>query len=252
LWQQLNIVPATKEAPPSRPAYFWWFLANILALCFAVTSWLACLHVFGNPEVPRNYEILRRLGRLPEIRRYTVLDAPNGTSLNPQGQYARFFSMTEEKRAVMNARLLRNYLTNFERPLALTYIEGEYQINAARLLDKNDFIKQGFVVRARALVRPDEYTKAAPYPVLIDYVFPTSRTEEMKGFRSGDLLDVKKSPNCAAIIHVDQVSDEDETFVCLTVVPIAYGPYQVGGDVAFEIAPPVEISPGASFPILGK
>jgi hypothetical protein len=245
-------VPAIKEFLPSRPAYFWWFLANLLALCFAVTSWLACLHVFGNPEIPRNYEILKRLGRIPEIKRYTVLDVPNGSSLDPRGQYARFFPMSEEKREVLNLRLIRNYLTNFERPLALTYIVGEYQVEAVRLLDEDDFISQGFVVRARAMVRPDEHSKLAPYPVLIDYLFPTKQTGAMAGFRTGDLLDVRKSPNCAAIIHVDRIEDEEDALVCLTVVPIAYGPYQAGGDVSFDIAPPEQVSPGAGFPVFGR
>lgn len=245
-------MPATKEFTPRRPAYFWWFLANILALCFAVTSWLACLHVFGNPEIPRNYEWLKRLGRLPEIKRYTVLDVPNGNSLDPRGQYARFFPMSEEKRKVLNPRLIRNYLTNFEHPLALTYIEGEYRIEATRLLNENDFISRGFVVRARAMVRPDEHSKLAPYPVVIDYFFPTTQTQAMAGFRKGDLLDVKKSPNCAAIIHVDRIKDEEDMLVCLAVVPIAYGPYQAGEETIFEIDPPVEVSPGAEFPVIWK
>lgn len=245
-------MPTIKEAPPSRPAYFWWFLANLLALCFAVTSWLVCLHVFGNPEIPRNYEILRRLGRLPEIKRYTVLDVPNGNSLDVRGQYASFSTMSQEKRDVLNLRLIRNYLTNFERPLALTYIEGEYRIEGARVLGERDFISQGFVVRARGMMRPDERSKLAPYPVLIDYVYPTAQTEAMSGFRAGDLLDVKKSPNCAAIIHVDQITNEEETLVCLTVAPIAYGPYQAGKDLSFEIQPPDRISPGAMFPVFGK
>jgi hypothetical protein len=78
-----------EEPAPRRPAYFWWLLANALALCFAVVSWTVCLHVFGNPEMPRNYEILRKIGRLPELKRYTVLDVPNGNLLDPKGLYSR-------------------------------------------------------------------------------------------------------------------------------------------------------------------
>ena len=70
LWKLLTpsepTVPRNvEEPPPKRPPYFWWALANALALCFAVVSWMVCLHVFGNPEIPRNYEILRKIGRLP-------------------------------------------------------------------------------------------------------------------------------------------------------------------------------------------
>ena len=213
---------------------------------------MACLHVFENPEIPRNYELLKSLGRVPEIRRYTVLDVPNGSSLDPRGQYARFFPISGEKRDALNSRLLRNYLTNFERPLAMTYIEGEYRIEGVRVLGKGDFIAKGFVVRARAMVRADESSAAAPYPVVIDYLFPSKETEAAAFFQKGDILDVRKSPNCAVVLHVDIVQgegEEEEELVCLTVVPIAYGPYQAGKGGGFKIEPPEFVSPGANFPV---
>lgn len=237
------------EPAPRRPAYFWWLLANILALCFAVVSWTVCLDVFGNPEVPRNYEILRKLGRLPELKRYTVLDVPNGNQLDPKGQYSKFFGLTGDQLALVNSRLMRNYLTNFEKPLALTYIEGDYQVERTRLLGPADFIAAGFAVRARALIKPDDFTKPAPFPVVIEYVFPTTETEAAKSFRPGDILAVRKSPNCAAIVHIERVVEEDEPLVCLTVIPIAYGPYRVGDGLTFGIEPPSEVRPAAGFPV---
>jgi hypothetical protein len=243
-------VPRVIEEPaPRRPAYFWWLLANALALCFAVMSWTVCLVVFGNPEVPRNYEILRKIGRLPELKRYTVLDVPNGNLLDARGLYQRFFPLTGDQLARLNTRLMRNYLTNFERPLALTYIEGEYQVEQVRELGPEDFITQGFAIRARALVKPDDFTKPAPYPVVIEYLFPTTETATAREFRPGDLLSVGKSPNCAAIIRITRPVDDDDPHVCLTVVPIAYGPYRVGDNITFGIEPPAEVRPGATFPL---
>lgn len=243
-------MPRVVEEPaPRRPAYFWWLLANALALCFAVVSWTVCLHVFGNPEMPRNYEILRKIGRLPELNRYTVLDVPNGNLLDPKGLYSRFFGLTGEQLARFNSRLMRNYLTNFDRPLALTYIEGDYQVEKVRELGASDFITSGFAIRARALVKPDDFTKPAPYPVIIDYIFPTTETAAAREFRPDDILSVRKSPNCAAIIHISHVSDDDDALVCLTVVPIAYGKYRVGDEITFGIEPPTEVRPAASFPL---
>ena len=96
-------MPRKIEAPPPRrPAYFWWLLANALALCFAVVSWTVCLHVFGNPEIPRNYEILRKIHRLPELKRYTVLDVPNGSLLDPKGLYSRFFGLSPDQLTRLN------------------------------------------------------------------------------------------------------------------------------------------------------
>src|SRR6478752_10820614 len=162
-----------EEPPPSRPAYFWWLLANAMALSFAVVSWFVCLHVFGNPEIPRNYEILRKLGRLPVLKRYTVLDVPNGNALEPKELYRRYFGYSDKEQNRANSLMMKNYLTNFDRPLLLTYIEGDYQVEDVRKLNSNDFFDPGIVIRAQALVKPDDFTKPMPYPVLIEYVFPT-------------------------------------------------------------------------------
>jgi hypothetical protein len=238
-----------EEPPPSRPAYFWWLLANALALSFAVISWFICLHVFGNPEIPRNYEILRKLGRLPVLKRYTVLDVPNGNSLEPKELYRRYFGYTEEERKRANSLLMKNYLTNFDRPLLLTYIEGDYQVEEVRKLNSKDFFDPGIVIRAQALVKPDDFTKPMPYPVLIEYVFPTSQSGAASAFKSGDILAVKKSPNCAAVVHIAKITRQDEPALLLTVIPIAYGPYQVGAAGTFEIEPPAKLRPAAGFPV---
>ena len=243
-------MPRNVEEPaPSRPAYFWWLLANALALCFAVVSWTVCLHVFGNPENPRNYEILRKIGRLPELKRYTVLDVPNGNLLDAKGLYSRFFALTTDQLARLNTQLMRNYLTNFDRPLSLTYIEGDYQVEAVRELGPADFLPVGFAIRARALVKPDDFTKAAAFPVVVEYVFPTQDKQAVKEFSPGNILTVRKSPNCAAIVHAEKVLEEDEQVLCLTVIPIAYGPYRVGDGITFSIDPPAEVRPGAGFPV---
>ena len=240
-----------EEPPPSRPAYFWWLLANALALCFAIISWVVCLDVFGHPELPRNYEILGKLGRLPVLERYTVLDVPNGNALAPKELYSRYFGYTEAERERANALLLRNYLTNFSHPLLLTYVEGDYQIEAVRKMGPDDFFSPGIAVRGQAMVKPDDFTKPQPYPVFIEYLFPTDRTDAVAAFKSGDVLEVRKSPNCAAVVHVGRIIRDDEPALLLTVVPIAYGRYQLGEGQSIGIEPPAKLRPGAGFPVLG-
>jgi hypothetical protein len=243
-------VPRTvEEPPPSRPAYFWWLLANALALCFAIISWALCLHIFGNPEIPRNYQILGKLGRLPELKRYTTLDVPNGNSLAPPELYKRYFGYTDEQRTRANTLLMRNYLTNFDRPLLLTYIEGDYQVEKIRRLGPDDFFDPGIGVRAQALVKPDDFTRALPYPVFIEYIFPTPEADAADAFKIGDVLTVRKSPNCAAVVHVSNMIHDDEPALLLTVIPIAYGTYQIGDSDSFEIEPPAELRPAAGFPV---
>lgn len=238
-----------EEPPPRRPAYFWWLLANALALCFAVISWAVCLHVFGNPEIPRNYQILGKLGRQPVLKRYTVLDVPNGNALGPKELYQRYFGYTEDQRVRVNSLLMRNYLTNFDRPLLLNYVEGDYQVEKVRKLDSGDFLDPGIVIRAQALVKPDDFTRPMPYPVFIEYVFPTSQTAAAASFKVGDILGVKKSPNCAAVVHVSRIIDDDEPALLLTVIPIAYGSYQLGDKGSFQIEPPAALRPAQGFPV---
>ena len=253
MWHTLTFpatVPRTVEEPtPSRPAYFWWMLANALALCFAIISWALCLHVFGNPELPRNYQILGKLGRLPELKRYTVLDVPNGNAFAPRELYRRYFGYSEEERVRSNVLLMRNYLTNFDSPLLLTYIEGEYQVEKIRRLNGSDFFDPGIAIRAQALVKPDDFTKPLPYPVFIEYIFPTHEADAAESFKVGDILAVKKSPNCAAVVHISKIIHDDEPALLLTAIPIAYGPYQLGGAGSFEIEPPAILRPAAGFPV---
>lgn len=238
------------EEPTSRrPAYFWWVLANALAICFAVITWAVCLHVFGNPEIPRNYQILGKLGRLPVLKRYTVLDVPNGNSLVPRELYKRYFGYTEKQRIRANLFLMRNYLTNFDRPLLLTYIEGDYQVEKIRLLNQNDFFDPGIVIKAQALVKPDDFTKPLPFPVFIEYVFPTNQTQVADSFKIGDIMAVKKSPNCAAVVHISKIIHEGEPALLLTAIPIAYGTYRIGDVGSFPIEPPVQLRPAAGFPV---
>lgn len=237
------------EPPPSRPLYFWWFVANSLALAFAVLTWAFFLHVFGHPEIARNYQLLERLGRTPELKSHTVLTAPNVAALDPRDLYGRFFALDGAARERLNAVLIRNYITNFQRPLMLTYVQGDYRVEATRVLGEGDFIQTGFAVRARALVKPDDFTEASPYPVLIEYIYPTSNVEMADRFTPGDILEVRKSPNCAAILHISQELIEDEPVLVLTAVPIAYGPYQLDEQTSFEITVPSRVNPGGALPV---
>jgi hypothetical protein len=238
-----------EEPPPRRPAYFWWLLANGLAICFAVFSWVICLHVFRHPENPRNYEILRKLKRLPELKRYSLLEAPSAISLGPKELYRKFFGLDEARRTRLNEALLRNYLINFERPLLLTYVEGNYRVEDVRPLGEKDFFEPGFAVRGRAMVKPDEFTEAAPYPVVIEYLFPTVDRAAFSWFKPVDTLSVSKVPNCASVLNVSKVTIDGEQVLCVTVVPIVYGEYQVGPERSFAIEPPDYFKPGATFPL---
>ncbi|MFT3992559.1 MAG: hypothetical protein QM680_14275 [Luteolibacter sp.] len=237
------------EAPPSKPAYFWWLLANALALCFAIISWAVCLDVFGHPEQARNYKILSLLKRIPEPKRYTILEVPNGNSFSPKDLYARFFGHSDQQLDELNALLMRNYLTNFDNTALLTYVEGSYQVIATRKLGENDLIQQGFALKAQAMVKPDDFTKPLPYPVMLEYLLPTAEPKAMEDLKEKDLIDLKKSPQCAAVIRVSRILHDNDPVLCMTVVPIAYGPYHLGEARVFPVEPPPKLNLDADFPL---
>lgn len=249
VWGKRRNNGAVDDEVERSPAYFWWFLANTLALCFAIFSWAVCLNVFGNPENPRNYSILKKLGRLPKLERYTVLDVPNGNALSPAELYGKYFGLDESKRDRLNDLLLRNYMRNFDKDLLLTYVEGDFQVVEVRKLDGAEFIHPGFAIRAQAMVKPDDFTKAVGFPVVIEYIFPTADESAADGFSEGDILEVSKNPNCAAVVNVSKVVVDEEPALQLTVIPIAYGPYRVGKDKSFSIEPPEELNPAGGLPI---
>ena len=209
-----------------------------------------CLYVFGNPEIPRNYSILKKLGRLPELKRYTVLDVPNGTALDPSELYGKYFGLSEEMREKLNSLLVRNYMHNFESKLLLTYVEGDFEIRDVRELTQDDFVYPGFAVRAQAMVMPDDFTQAVGFPLMVEYIFPTEAGSGASGrFDAGDILGISKNPNCAAVIHISKVIVEEEPGLQLTVAPIAYGPYRAGDEKLFTIEPPQVLNPGAEMPL---
>lgn len=240
-----------KPAPTRRrrPPIFWWILTNSLAACFVVLSWVGCLYLFNQPELPRNYEILLKIGRIEPLKDVTALNAPNGSSADPQTLYRRYFNLDPAKNATLNKKLLRNYMANSRKTLLNTYITGEYRVLAVRPLAPGEFFSPGFMVRARAFVQPDEFRSPGPYPVLIDYLFPTSDLTAAQRFSPGDVLEINKIPNCASVIHAVRTGDEHEPLIHVTVAPIAYGSYQTAGGKTFSIQPPARLFPGTHFPL---
>lgn len=237
------------ELPPSRPSYFWWLLINVLALCFAVISWFFCLHLFGNPELPRNYRILAKIGRIPVLKRFTVSEVPHGSLLPPKELYQKFFNNSESRLVHLNALLLRNYLTNFDESSLVTYVEGDFQIMKVRPLKKGEFMDSGIAVQAQAMVKPDDFTKPVLYPVWIEYIFPTEQEEMARLFKVGEILSVQKSPHCAVVLHVAKYPPQEESGLLFSVVPIAYGSYAVGEAGSFELDPPNLLHLARAFPI---
>lgn len=237
------------QSPPRRPAYFWWLLANALAACFAVLSWFVCLHVFRQIETPRNYGILAKLGRLPEIKGFQPEDAPAGSILGPADLYRKFFALSEQDTERVNRLLLRNYLTNSANPLVLTYIEGNYRIDKVRALEQGDFLRSGLVAAGQAMVKPDEASAAAPYPVLIEFICPGADAAAVGQIKPGEVWELRKSTHFASVLWVGKTQIDGDKALLLTVIPVIAGPYPLG-EHSIKLEPPPRVWPEAGLPIL--
>jgi len=236
-----------------RPPYFWWLLAHALALCFCVLSWMLTNYVFANPELPKNYALLKKIGQAPIPKTITALEAPEGDSSAPTELYRKYapFSLPDNAQKLQknNYRLMRSYLRTYTETTKPTYIEGNYRVLQIRPLTKDDIIYPGFVIRAQALVKPDKDREPSPYPVMIEYIFPTDHKAAFSWFKPGDLMKVQKIPDCVAILRLGHLGTEDEPIINLTVVPIAYSEYKIGTGRVLTIMPPENINLLGKFPL---
>ena len=247
---------AKEESTPRirkrKPHFYWWTLANAVAICVAVLSWVLCTHIFGQPEIPWNYKVIKKLGVAKPAVGFRLQEAPPGEAADPRALYRRYAGLDAATINRLNRSLMRNYLTELREGGLIQYVEGTFQITDVRRLTEADLFHPGFAVRGRAMVQPDEFSPAAPWPVTLDYLFPTANAGAAGWFTEGDLMEVSKVPNCAMLLHVATAEEEETKIVRLTAVPIAMGAYQVGEDRSFRIETPGELDPGARFPAFAE
>ncbi len=204
---------------------------------------MVCLDVFGRPEVPRHYDVLRAIGRLPELHRFASAEAPIGMVMNAQTLHAKFSALTEGEIELLRARWLRDFITNFSDPLGTVYVEGDFEVLNVRPLDQRDFITNGALVSARAMVRPDEFTAAAPYPVRMELFLPSENPQIGDMVSTGDRLPLAKIHELPVIIGMSRGKEEGATTIHLQVVPLAYAIRAVDGRASAKLAPPAHIRP---------
>lgn len=227
-----------------RPPLFWWLLANILAIAFAISAWIVCLNLFRDPTHPTSYKLMMKVGRIDPLESFTREKTKDGVRvpnpqkvLNAQELEIQFQSYSNSDLEAINQELKRAYLTNFKKPKFLTYVTGEFRIIGVKSLTESDFLRSGVIVKAQALVRPDAVADPIPYPVFIECLFP-SENASPESFQVGNTLMLEKQRDCAAILNVGTTEFEDRSALFLTLVPLAAGNYQPEGGASFKISPP--------------
>ncbi|MBT7958767.1 MAG: hypothetical protein HN759_05470 [Akkermansiaceae bacterium] len=232
-----------------RPPWFWWLLALILACCFSILSWSLCISIFNNPQLPRNYEILRKLNRLPVHKAYTFQTAPKHPTSSAATLRKSYLEFNGGELDIVNRSLMHSYLTNFREAVFCTYLVGTYKVTRTRELNKDDVISQGFAVQLRSMIQPDEYSQLTQYPLIAEIIFPTSYSNSHKGFHAGDILDLSITPHFASLLHIEKhEQDDDDTIVVLTAVSLA-STLRSPHEGPFDLLPPREVKLDASYPL---
>ncbi len=233
------------EAPetPGRDNLFLWTVFILLLIGAAFACWLGSFYIFGHPEEPKPYKILKKLGKIDPPKRFEVIAAPPGEFLTPQKLFERYSKMTRLELERENAELLRNYIKNYRETKKLVpYATGRYEIISSYELQKSDMFPSGVVALAQAIEYPQ---------VLIEHVYtsaPTAIPALRSMLQTGLDVKLERTHDLAAVIHVERTFDGRLQF---TVMPLLYGTYALKQGVGtFGLEPPDDLNIDAGVPIV--
>lgn len=201
-------------------------------------SWTTCLYLFNYPERPRNYDWLRKLGRLEPIKPFPALEAPTGSAADPRALYEKYAPLDDKQLAALNLYLLRNYVTNYKEVRFTTYLEGDFRILSSRSLTGEDFFQPGILLSLQGQVALEEIGETGPYPIFVDLLLPVPESFYDSSFEPGHLLTFRKITHRAAVLHVSQTEYKGEPAYRLTAIPLSYENYQTGDQKPLPLAAP--------------
>lgn len=229
--------------PKGRDNLFLWTIFILLLIGLAFGCWLGSFYVFGHPEHPKAYALLKKLKKLDPVRRFEVTAGPPGEFFGAQRLFERYskFSRLELERE--NAELIRNYLRNYrETKKLVTYATGRYVLMDAYDLKKTDMFPSGMVALAQSADFPQ---------VILEHVYPAS-PRSIPAMRAvlttGFDMKLERTTDLAAVVHIEKIPDGRMQF---TVVPLLYGDYAVRqGSGTFSLEPPPMLNMGPGLPVV--
>jgi hypothetical protein len=228
--------------PRRKTNYFAWTITLLLLTGFAFAAWLGSFYIFGQPERPDSYHILKRLHKIEPPRRFQLTAAPKGEFLNAKQIYDRYSGMRPAELAQANAELVRNYIRNFQQVRGLVpYVVGRYDIMEARELSSNDVFTTGMVALTRAIDRGE---------LLMEHLYPGDPNDlplMKQTLAVGLEIRLERTHDLSAIIHADRLIDGR---LLITAVPLLYGSYTVTrGTATFSLEPPNDLNLAAGWPL---
>ena len=225
-----------------RDNLFLWTVFILVLIGVAAGAWIGSFYVFGHPEDPRFYPLLRKLKKLEAPKRFEVTQGPPGEFLSAQRLFEKYGKYKDLQLEEENAALLRNYLKNYRETKKLTaYVTGRFSIVETYALKKTDMFPSGVVAVAQSIDFPQ---------VLIEHLYPADQ-ENVGTLRAmlqtGLDMKIERTNDLSAIIHIERVQDGRLQF---TLVPLLYGTYALKQGVGtFGLVPPDNLNMAGGLPI---
>lgn len=234
-----------KAKPESFGSFIGWSIFLILLVALVAVCWMGTYYVFGHPEEPTSYSILKRLNKIEQPRRFVDTAAPRGEFLTGDQLLERFQGMRDSELERESAEMLRDYIRNYENTSRrVAYLTGRFNILDSWQLTNDDIFQSGVV----ALAQDTDNSK-----VLIEHIFTAEpRMVEMlhRSMLTGLDIPIKRTYDLSAVINVRRLADGRMVF---TAIPLHYPSYtSTSGPGGFSLEPPTALNVGAGLPILDK
>jgi hypothetical protein len=230
--------------PRKKSNLFGWSIAILVLTGCAFAAWLGSFYIFGQPERPESYKILKKLHKIDPAKRFELTAAPAGEFLTAKQLYDRYIALSPTELGNANAELIRNYIHNFQSMRGLVpYVVGRFNIMGARELTQDDLFTTGMVALTNAVDHGE---------VLMEHVYPSDPQAlplMKQTLVSGLEVKLERTHDLSAVIHAERLSDGR---ILLTTMPLLYGSYTVTrGPGTFTLEPPLDLNLKAGWPLFG-
>lgn len=228
--------------PRKKTSMFGWSIAILILTGLAFAAWLGSFYIFGQPERPESYRILKKLHKIDPTKRFELTAAPPGEFLTAKQLYDRYIALSPTELGKANAELVRNYIRNFQSMRGLVpYVVGRFNIMDARELTQNDIFVSGMIALTNAVDHGE---------VLMEHVYPSDPQVlplMKQTLVAGLEVKLERTHDLSAVIHAERLPDGR---ILITTMPLLYGSYTVTrGPGTFTLEPPLDMNLKAGWPL---
>jgi hypothetical protein len=218
-----------------------WILLILLLSAMAIISWLFPAYIFGNPHIPFNYGLLRKIVKLDDLETFSATKPPQWEMRKRPKFFAarKLFDQDsgrpEDQLKVINDLQKRLYVQNFKNGDMLGYITGSFEVLESRVLGKDD-IFPGLALRARSKDFPN---------LILDYLLPILG-EFTNPYKPGHGLRIKEGGDLAVILHLARLSRDR---LSATAISLTYADRAFQDGERLDVAVPKELNLRAKWPV---